>query len=243
MLIGSPQNKKYKLWKSLHRKKFRDRYDLFFIEGKKLFEEAVKSDIIIDSVILEEGIEIDTYDYERYSLKSELFKELSTMEESEGVLCICHKPRQKNSLGSNIIILDGIKDPGNAGTIIRSAEAFGFSDILFLDESVDPYNPKLIRGAMGSLFRLNIIEKDILEELKQENYHIMALDMGGKNLQQIERFEKIGIIVGNEAHGISSKCREIADEIISIPMKGKIESLNAGIAASITMFYINNFTL
>lgn len=244
MIIESPQNSNYKFWKNLKRKKYRNINNLFIVEGKKLYREALFSDIIINSVIISESFSLEFFEYEKienlYILADALFNDLSSMEHSEGILCICEKKKAIDDMGEKIVILDGIKDPGNAGTIIRSAEAFGFTDCIFFNDSVDPYNSKVIRGSMGSFFRVRIMEEDSITDLKSKNYKLLALDMKGKALSDYQFHGKIGLIIGSEAHGVSMELREIVDDLISIPMKGKVESLNAGIAASITMYELNN---
>lgn len=243
MLIESSQNSNFKLWKSLRRKKYRKENNLFIVEGKKLFREATFSDILINSVILKEDFNPDfveeVFKGKIYILKEQLFNELSEMEHAEGILCICEKKTFSISTGSKVIILDGIKDPGNAGTIIRSAEAFGFKDCIFMNDCVDPYNSKVIRGSMGSIFRINIIEEEIIGKLKKEGYSFLILDMRGKAVSEFKGLKKTAVIIGSEAHGVSADMRNIADGVISIPMEGKVESLNAGIAASITMYELN----
>lgn len=243
MFIESSQNSNFKLWKSLRKKKYRNENNLFIVEGKKLFREAVFSDILINSVILKEGFEStfaeELFQGSIYTLKEQLFNELSEMENSEGILCICKKINADPSTGQKVIILDGIKDPGNAGTIIRSAEAFGFKDCVFIHGCVDPYNSKVIRGSMGSIFRINIIEEDITKKLKEERYTFLALDMKGKDISEFKDLDKTAVIIGSEAHGVSKEMRELADGILSISMQGRVESLNAGIAASITMYELN----
>lgn len=243
MIIESSQNSNFKLWKSLRKKKYRKENNLFIVEGKKLFKEAIFSDILINSVILNEDIDVsfvkEVFQGNIYIVKNQLFKELSEMEHSEGILCVCEKKKYNLRIGKHVIIFDGIKDPGNAGTIIRSAEAFGFRDCIFINDCVDPYNSKVVRGSMGSIFRLNLIEEDITGKLENENYTFLALDMGGSPLSELKQIEKAAVIIGSEAHGVSRNMRNIAQETISIPMEGKIESLNAGIAASIIMYELN----
>lgn len=244
MIIESPQNSNYKFWKNLKRKKYRNINNLFIVEGKKLYREALFSDIIINSVIISESFSMSFFESEKvknlYILTDSLFKDLSTMEHSEGILCICEKKKIAEEKGDKVVILDGIKDPGNAGTIIRSAEAFGFTDCIFINDSVDPYNSKVIRGSMGSFFRVRITEEDNITTLISKNYKLLALDMAGKALSEYHFQGKIGLIIGSEAHGVSTEMRDLVDDLISIPMKGKVESLNAGIAASITMYELNN---
>lgn len=133
-------------------------------------------------------------------------------------------------------MLDQINDPGNMGTIIRSAEAFGFSDIILLANTCDIYNEKTLRASMGSIFRLNFVYKnmDDVKNLK-EKYKIVSADMSGYDINEFKSDEDLILAIGNEANGLSDEVRNLTDIFVKIPMQGKIESLNAAIAASIIM--------
>lgn len=187
-----------------------------------------------------------------FYLNKEIFSNLSKLESSDGYMAILkiddlniqvnqrsNKEKSVDLLNlefeknDKIILMDRIQDPGNVGTIVRSAEAFGFNLVLSL-ESSDFYKLKTLRASMGSMFRLkclNIDEKDLLR--LKETHKILALDMNGK--KDFPKDEKICLIVGNEGRGISNFCKEISDEVISIPMLGEVESLNAAISISIVM--------
>ena len=127
------------------------------------------------------------------------------------------------------------------GTIIRSAEAFGFNDIILMPETVDIYNEKTLRASMGSIFRLNIVQRSI-EDISQlkKSYKLLAADMKGYDINEYEIKENLILAIGNEANGLSKEIRNLTDDFVKIPMKGQIESLNAAIAASILM---NNLSL
>ena len=237
--IESPSNKKFKLWKSLKEKKYREKHRLYLIEGKKLYLEAKKSGILIDSIIISEDFQEGIEEDHVYRLKNSLFKDITTMENSEGIICVCPYRNDVKSLGDSILILDGLKDPGNVGTLIRSAEAFGFKDIIPYNQTVDLYNPKVIRAAMGSFFRVNISYKLDFNHLFDQ-YTVLGLDMKGTNISEIQKEKKIAVIVGSESHGLSDVFRDLRIKQVSIPMEGQVESLNAGVAASILMFFVNN---
>jgi len=152
-----------------------------------------------------------------------------------------NKYRQPDKYGKCFIILDEIKDPGNMGTIIRTADAAGFNGIIASRGCIDPYNPKVLRSTMGSIFHIplhicdNLIEA--LMEVKANGIRIYASHMkGGKNYYEVDMIGNIAIIIGNEANGISSVSASIADELIKIPMPGRTESLNASVAAGLLMY-------
>ena len=248
--IKSKSNNFYKTLNSLNKRKNRYKERKFLIEGKKVVEEAILSSVIINAIIYKESkleeVKIET-NIDEYILNDSLFKELSSMENSEGIIALCEFLDEKEISGDNIVVLDKLNDPGNLGTIIRSSEAFGFNNILLTEGTVDIYNPKVLRGAMGSIFRQNIryIDYEFLEDLKSKGYKIyaMALEDNSLNIQDIRYDDKIIVVIGNEANGISHRVKEIADDFVIIPMQGEIESLNAGVAASTAMFYfdlINN---
>ena len=133
-------------------------------------------------------------------------------------------------------MLDGINDPGNLGTMVRSAEAFGFDDIILADNCVDLYNEKSLRASMGSAFRLNILSMS-LEEIKKlkKTYRFISADMDGRDIKKYQVQGPIILAIGNEANGLSAPIRDLTDDFVKISMLGSIESLNAAIASSIIM--------
>lgn len=140
----------------------------------------------------------------------------------------------------SILFLDGIQDPGNMGTIIRSADAFNIDGIILGDGSVDPYNSKVVRATMGSIFRvpLYVCDNSIgsLESLKNKGFNILATSLDGMNIYDGDFNNKFICVIGNEANGVSPRILDMADRRIKIPMPGNAESLNAGVAASIIMY-------
>ncbi|WP_099203305.1 TrmH family RNA methyltransferase [Miniphocaeibacter massiliensis] len=244
--ISSKDNKYFKKIKSLKRKNSRVKNKLFLIEGKKVFVEALDSRVKIESIFVKEDFNINTLidtNLDIFILEENLFKELTDMENPEGIIAACKiEESERFSKEENIIVLDGIRDPGNMGTIIRSAESFGYKQIGLINDCVDIYNSKVIRGSMGSLFRTNIISLN-LEKLKEiKNTHklyCMALEEDSVSIYNMTESEKHAIIIGNEANGVSQEVLKISAEKVIIPLSGNVESLNAGVAASITMFYFN----
>lgn len=244
--IESSSNKEFKKYKSLLKKQGRRKNRLFLIEGKKLFIEALKSNIKIERIIIDEDFneEIIVENKElTIRLKNNLFSNLTEMENSEGIITVCNILEEKKlDLKNNILVLDNIRDPGNMGTIIRTAEGFNYRNILLVNNCVDIYNHKVLRSAMGSIFRVNIKEVniDFLKELKKTyTIYSMALLDKSESLYNMTDIEKHAIIIGNEANGISKDILDISDRTIIIPMSKDVESLNASIAASVTMFYFN----
>lgn len=241
MIITSPANERYRLVEKLKKKKYRDRTGLFLIESRKLFEEALKSGIKVETLIVDEDNEEYPFEGEKVIFSKPLFRRASSMESPDGILAICKKWEKGPLGGEKILLLDHLQDPGNLGTLIRSGEAFGFFDILLYNDCVDFYNEKVLRASMGSIFRLNLVEvsREDLLDLKK-TYKIYAADMGGVDFRKIDKTGKLILAIGNEGNGISDDLRELSDGLISIPMQGEVESLNAAIAGSILM---NNFSL
>lgn len=243
---------------ALHEKKYRDERRLFLLEGIKLFKEAVSSGLDIVSVFTSE---------KNYSLCRELmpegeiitvsdsvFEKLSTEKSPQGVICVAkyidkiHIVNKiysmEDFLGENrrCLILSSVRDPGNLGTIIRTAAAFGIDELILSPDCTDIYNPKTIRGAMGTLFRQKITYAENLYStvitMKRAGYNVCAsiLDKDSKRLDEMKIDSKTAFIVGNEGHGISPEIIEAASEKVYIPMEEGVESLNAAMAATVFMW-------
>ncbi|WP_297810601.1 RNA methyltransferase [uncultured Finegoldia sp.] len=242
-MITSTSNKIYKHCKSLYSKKFRYKFSEFIIEGYKLYNEALRSRLKIKQVILREG-EAPIEGSVIFDKKT--FDSLSEMNNSEGIICVVEFLEKFQDDSDKILFLENINDPGNLGTIIRSAEAFGYKKIIMSHNSCDIYNLKTVRSAMGSLFRLSIEYRDIsiLNEYKNKGFKIYetSLEKNSKSILEIKKKTKHILIIGNEANGISNEIKSFADEFLIIPMDGITESLNASIAASLSMFYLSKLT-
>ena len=235
MIITSSDNQKYKYINKLKQKKFRDKENSFIIESKKLVEEAISS-ADVDFIFLSEENKDYQCDLPKIVLTRELFDKVTGMVTSDGFGAVVKKSAYKEVSAKRVLLLDQINDPGNMGTIIRSAEAFGFSDIILMPKTCDIYNEKTLRASMGSIFRLNIVKKN-LDQVKKlkENYKMVSADMSGYDINECNIDGNLILVIGNEANGLSKEIRSLTDTFVKIPMKGQIESLNAAIAASIIM--------
>ena len=236
MIINSVSNSKFKLINKLRNKKYRDKEDLFVIESRKLVEEAQKSSLDIEFVFIREGLDL-TIDLPLVVFDEGLFNKLSELKSPDGFGAVVRKKNEEEISSNRVLLLDHINDPGNMGTMIRSAEAFGFNDIILTEGCVDIYNEKSLRAAMGSIFRLNLVKlsKDEIKNLKSR-YKFLASHMEGRDVRKYDATrENIILAIGNEANGLSDFTRSLTDSFIKIAMQGKIESLNAAIAASIMM--------
>lgn len=257
-LITSNKNSIIKDVKSLKNKKNRDEKKSYFIEGIKMVEEALKEEADIttiffsDEFILREStsslVNIITASKLKYfTIPEKLFKEISDTENPQGILAIV---RQKDTIlekiinnNSSLIILDKIQDPGNIGTIIRTADAAGFDGIIISKGSVDIYNPKVVRSTMGSIFRIPVYFSenlvDTIKTIQLKGTKVIAAHLkGNKNYFEFDMSGAIAIIIGNEANGISDDIAALADSLVLIPMAGKTESLNASVAASLLIYEV-----
>ena len=240
MLYSSCDNKKIKDIKKLNIKKYRDLEQKYLVEGEHLVREAYKKGVL-ETLIIEDGcdfkLNIDTI-----SVSYDVLKYISELETPQKMMGICKKI-ESNDIGNKVLILDQIQDPGNLGTIIRSAVAFSFDTIILSNDSVDLYNSKVIRASQGMIFNLNIKRcnlTDIIPKLKKENYKIFGTRVtGGNYIKSIEKNNKFAIIMGNEGNGLSLDIQKLCDEFIYIKMNEKCESLNVGVATSIILYELS----
>lgn len=241
MLYTSIENKKIKSIKKLEQKKFRDETSEFVVEGDHLVMEAFKANILKEVIALE-GTIIDKVDVEINYATSSVLKYISSLSTPPKVIGICKKIKEK-PLKDKILILDGIQDPGNLGTIIRSCVAFNISDIIVSPDTTDIYSPKVLRATQGMIFNVNIIKRnlgEIIYSLKNSGYTIYGTKVnGGKSVKNVEKREKFAIIMGNEGNGVKKENLDLCSEYIYIDMNNKCESLNVGVATGIILYELN----
>lgn len=240
MIYTSIENEHIKEIKKLNNKKYRDLNGKFIIEGKHLVEEAIKNNLVEEILLLEGNNE--KYDVKTNYVNGKVMKYITELDNPSKIIGICHKKNDKIQ-GNHILILDDIQDPGNLGTIIRSAVAFNIDTIILSKTGVDLYNSKVLRSTQGMIFNINIVVSDIKEEilkLKNDNYKILTTNVeGGKLVMSIEKNQKFAIIIGNEGKGVSKEIKELSDEYIYIEMNKKCESLNAAVATSIILYELS----
>ena len=228
IMIHSTDNKNFKLCSQLAQKKYRDKLGLYLIEGPNLIEEAVKSGAHLMVVAFNEKILAG----EKILADEKILGGSETQEEIEKRMLA--KP-------GNVVILDRLQDPGNIGTIIRTAEAAGYKGVVVLKGTADVYSPKVIRAAAGSVFRMPVLflesPAQAIELLKKYDKKIVSTCFDTENnYYDIELKKNIGLVIGNEGNGICRELVEDSDIRIKIPMTGTVESLNAAVAAGIIMF-------
>lgn len=241
MLITSLNNEHIKELIKLKEKKYRDLSNTFLIEGRHLVLEAHREKKIVE-LILEQD-ELFPLDTNTLYVSSNVMKRLSDLSTPSNVMAVVEKLDEK-PIGEKILILDNIQDPGNLGTIIRSAVAFNFDTIVLSPKTVDLYNPKVVRSTQGMMFHINIIVKEpvsFINELKNEGYKIVGTKVtNGVDVRDSKTYSHFALIIGNEGKGMSEELSELCDEYLYIKMNDQCESLNAAVAASILMYEISN---
>ena len=234
--ITSLTNSKIKKWVSLHQKKYRDETGLFLVEGEHLIEEALKANCV-DTIITDTT---SPFDFENVvEVTPQIMKKLSTHTSDEHYIAVCHKLAKDVKKARRVVLLDEVQDPGNVGTIIRSAVSFGYDAIYLSENSCDIYNDKTIRSTQGALFDIPIITgnlKDIITSLKKDGFTIYSLALRDATpFSKVKEKDKMAFIFGNEGNGIHEDIIDLSDEVVKIEMQ-KFESLNVAIAAGIVLY-------
>ncbi len=238
MLITSIDNPKVKEYIKLQQKKYRDRSSKFIVEGMHLVLEAYKKGIV-EEIILEQD-EVVPLDVPIVYTTEEVIHKISTLDHPVSILALCKKIPEKDELGSRVLLLDDIQDPGNLGTIIRSAVAFDIDTIVLSSKTVDLYNPKVVRATQGMLFHINIVRRDledVILQLKEAEIPIYGTKVEyGADVREIRDNDTYALIVGNEGSGVRDEISNLCDQNLLIEMNHNVESLNVGVATSILLY-------
>ena len=239
-IITSLNNNKIKEYSKLLNKKYRDKTNLFIVEGEHLVKEAYNSNVLQEIICTpkyENYLDIKT----TYVTKEIINKLTDTITPQEIIGIV--KKQDNNTIGNKVLILDNIQDPGNLGTIIRSSVAFNIDTIILSNDTVDLYNPKVIRATEGMIFKINIIRKElnnIIDILKEEGYVLYGTKVTKSTiLKDIKFNNKYAIIMGNEGNGVKKELLNKCDKYIYIKMNKECESLNVAVATSIILYEIN----
>ena len=250
-MITSKENAIVKYVKSLSQKKYREMQKEYMIEGYKMLKEAIENEQEISLTLFCEelwnGLKEEKEWLEKNGLKLELvsknvFCYLADTVTPQGILAVVKEKSMENQDYSNVIFaLDDLQDPGNLGTIIRTLDAAGYQDLIVSQGTAEVYNPKVVRSTMGAIFRVHFYKatnlQEKLEELKRNGYQIVVTSLDTNSYYYDLNFqEKLVIVIGNEAKGVTQEIQEMADRKIKIPMLGKTESLNAAVATSILAY-------
>ncbi|ANR74792.1 MULTISPECIES: TrmH family RNA methyltransferase [Streptococcus] len=244
-IITSKANSVVKNAKKLHQKKYRK--SAYLIEGWHLFEEAVQAGVTIEKVFALESYRDQLAAFpQTIWVSEEILLDLADTQTPQGIVAVI----QKEEVGlpdlhqGKYLFLEDVQDPGNVGTMIRTADAAGFTGVIVSDKSADIYSLKTLRSMQGSHFHLPIYRMPLtsfVEEAKKSDLPILAttLSRDSKDYRELSSLENFVLVMGNEGQGISSVMAESADQLVHIGMKGRAESLNVAVAAGILMFYFS----
>ncbi|WP_304509228.1 TrmH family RNA methyltransferase [Anaerotignum sp.] len=251
--IESHQNKVFKRIKSLNQKKNRDREDIFVAEGLRFVSEIpqgweVELFAVSDAFAQENDMEIYEERAKTFIFPNELFSLLGDTENPQGILAVCKKQNTAQETlwrggASFFLLAEELNDPGNLGTIIRTADACGVDGIFLSKGCVDVYNPKVLRATMGSVFHVPVFQdvslKEVILKMKENNISLYAAHLKGECYPYHLPLEKgCAFMIGNEARGLSNEAAELCDQWVKIPMPGMAESLNASIAAGVLLYEV-----
>ncbi len=245
--LKSAKNTRVKEWKKLLTKKGRDQSGRYILEGAHLIEEALKTDEIMEIMVLSN---YTAFEFERLKkfpitlISEEISRAISATETPQGIFAICKKRIAGVDLAVHrkLLLLDGVQDPGNIGTMIRTADAAGIDAVIFGEGTGDLYNPKVIRSAQGSHFHLQIETGNLVEWIKKlKAAHILVYGTALENAEpfmNVPASDSFALIMGNEGSGVDPDVLQQTDKNLYIPLYGKSESLNVAIAAGILLYHL-----
>ncbi|AZI68079.1 RNA methyltransferase [Kaistella daneshvariae] len=230
---------KIKVFQSLDKRKFRQKYNLFLVEGNKTIKEIPASKFKIQEIFSVNPEDLKLRNAEISKITAVELRKISFLQNPKDSVAICEIPENTEFPQSGVqLVLDGIQDPGNLGTIIRLADWFGISQIICSEDTADFYNPKVIQASMGSFLRVNMVYTDIQNYLQQSQSPAIGTDMIGENLYACDFPETFNLVLGNEGNGIREKTAKLLGKNITIPRFGSsqsTESLNVAMSAGIIL--------
>ncbi|PJJ66835.1 TrmH family RNA methyltransferase [Chryseobacterium geocarposphaerae] len=229
-----------KILQSLDKKKFRQKYNLFLVEGNKTIRELFNSNFKIKEIFSTDPQKLDHVNVPVTHISENELKKISFLMNPKDSVAVCYLNEEQNEIKDQKIqlVLDGIQDPGNLGTIIRLADWFGIEQIICSEDTVDFYNPKVIQATMGSFTRVNVVYTALTPYLSNTKNINVGTDMIGENLYTFEKPEHLNLILGNEGNGMRPETEKLLQKNITIPRFGKsqsTESLNVSMAAGIIL--------
>jgi TrmH family RNA methyltransferase len=228
-----------KVLQSLDKKKFRQKYNLFLVEGNKIIYELFNSKVKIKEIFSTDPQKLDRTNVPVTHISENELKKISMLQHPKDSVAVCHlEPQEKTEDKDIQLVLDGIQDPGNLGTIIRLADWFGIEQIICSEDTVDVYNPKVIMSTMGSFARVNVVYTNLAEYLAETENVNIGTDMEGENIYCFEKPQRLNLILGNEGNGMRPETERLIGKSVMIPRFGKsrsTESLNVSMAAGIIL--------
>ena len=249
--LTSPRNPRVLAARKLLRARDRKREGAFLLEGLAAVLDALEHGARLRSLFVagrDEGTAVEeaaaTAGVEVIEVGADVASSLSSTVTPQGIVAVAESPvvglESLPPSPSLVLVLAGVRDPGNAGTLLRSAAAAGADAVVFSDDSVDPLNPKVVRSSAASLFLVPVVADAPVEEamaiLKERDCNLLGADSDGRAVYETDLTRPLGLVVGNEAHGLPGSVRDLLDGEVSVPMPGPTESLNAGIAGSLLLF-------
>lgn len=244
--IQSDKNPQVKQWKKLKTRKERDKSGMFLVEGFHLVEEALTKKEDVEEIILSEKTELPPgMDYGSISVTvvtDDISRQLADTETTQGIFAVCRHPKQNIANGRTYLLIDSVQDPGNLGTMIRTADAAGVDAVIVGKGSVDLFNPKVLRSAQGSHFHLPVLNGDLHEwitKLQTDNIPVYGTSLeNGVIFTETESKDTFALLVGNEGSGVNKELLAETTQNLYIPIYGKSESLNVAVAAGILLYYL-----
>lgn len=242
-IIESVQNTRIKNIAKLHTRKDRKKTQQFLVEGYHLVEEAVKSNVVVETILSVNPDDISeemiSGSKEQFEITFKVAEKLSQTESPQGIYAVCQMPTHELSDFKQIIYLDRIQDPGNVGTIIRTADAAGYDGVVISKGTVDIYNDKVLRSSQGSVFHIPVVEADFNDVKKDFTGKIYGTSLkNGKNFKEVELSKEFILVLGNEGQGVDEQILEQTDENLFVPIFGQAESLNVAVCAGILMYHL-----
>jgi len=241
--ITSLKNPKVQMWKSLKDRKGRRETGSFMVEGRKMVEEALASAFPVETVL----VDAERADEFRLpaavpvvTMPAHVLAAVCDTKTPQGIAAVVHMT-QAPVKGSRLVALDGVQDPGNVGTIIRTADAAGFDGVLLSGQCADVFSPKVLRATMGSVFRMGVRTTDnlpgLLQTLRGEGVSVISSQLDGTPFYQREPVgDRFVLVIGSEGNGVTDEVKAVATHRVKLPMRGGAESLNAAVAAGIMMY-------
>ena len=254
MVISSKDNELVKHIKKLKEKKYRDEYGEFIVEGFKMIEEAIEEKVKIKKIIicddcrqncsLPQNLMYEVAKFDCVYVTEKVFNNITNVVNHQGIMAIVDKKDIENAKvdysQDNFLILNDVQDPGNIGTILRTADSLNINQIIVSNKTADVYNPKVVRSTMGAIFRVKVIMVDDLKKeiknMQNNGIKVYSTDLNTDESIYTISYDRAAIVIGNEANGVDRDIINISDGRIKIPMLGKTESLNAAVATSIILY-------
>lgn len=235
-MIDSVNNEKIKYLKKLRDKKYILEEKKYIVESEHLVEEAYKSGLLLEVITSKSDT---NYDVKTTLVSEKVLKSISLLPSAPNIMGVVKYKEGNEIVGNKIVLLDNVQDPGNVGTIIRSALAFNVDTVILSNDSVNLFNDKMIRSSEGTIFKMNVIKMDLrsaIEKIHSLGIKVYYADMNGTIDLDNAKINDYALVLGSEGKGISDYIKELSDESINIPMNNLCESLNVSVTGGIIMY-------